>query len=322
VVVVDDGSTDGTAEIVEAIATQDERVTLVRKSNGGKADALNTGLRYVTTEVVVVVDADTIILTTTVARLVAPFADPGVDAVCGNVQVGNVRNFLTVVQDVEYVTCQNYDRRAFDALNCIGVVPGATGAWRIAAVRAVGGYSHDTLTEDADLTIAVLRNGGRIVYAPDAKSKTEVPETFGALYKQRFRWAYGTFQTLWKHRGAFGRGTLGWVGMPNHVVFQVLFPMLAPTGDAVLLYSVVTGRWGAVAWGYLMFIGMDLLGSGIALRLDGRSLWSLWVVLVQRFCHRQFMYFVTFSAALACVRGGRHGWNKLERRASVEAAEA
>ena len=116
---------------------------------------------------------------------------------------------------------------------------------------------------------------------------------------------------------SFFRGTLGWIGMPNHLVFQVLFPLLAPIGDIVLVHSAVTGRWNSVASGYLTFIGLDLLGSGIALRLDHRPLWKLWTVFVQRFCHRQFMYFVTFAAALACLRGRRHGWNKLHRHASV-----
>ncbi len=318
VLVIDDGSTDDTADVALAFAARDPRVQLLRKPNGGKADALNVGFAAAQTDLVVVIDADTIILPSTIANLVAPFVDPSIHAVCGNVQVGNVVNFLTAIQDVEYVTCQNYDRRAFDALNCIGVVPGATGAWRRHVVVDAGGYSHDTLTEDADLTIAVLRNGGRIVYAPDAKSVTEVPSTFRTLYRQRFRWAYGTFQTLWKHRSAFGRGTLGWIGMPNHMIFQVLFPMLAPIGDIVLLYSIATGQWSAVASGYLMFIGMDLLGSGIALKLDKRPLAGLWTVFVQRFCHRQFMYYVTFAAAIACLRGRRHGWNKLERQATVK----
>jgi cellulose synthase/poly-beta-1,6-N-acetylglucosamine synthase-like glycosyltransferase/spore germination protein YaaH/peptidoglycan/xylan/chitin deacetylase (PgdA/CDA1 family) len=317
VLVLDDGSHDDTAAIAQVIANRDPRVRVITKPNGGKADALNVGFRAAKTDIVVVIDADTIILPTTISRLVAPFVDEKIDAVCGNVQVGNTVNFLTRIQDVEYVTCQNYDRRAFDVLNCIGVVPGATGAWRRQAVLNAGGYSHDTLTEDADLTIAVLRNGHRIVYAPEAKSVTEVPSTFGTLYKQRFRWAYGTFQTLWKHRSAFGRGTLGWIGMPNHLIFQVLFPMLAPIGDAVLIYSMITGQWSAVASGYFMFIGMDLLGSGIALKLDHRPLTGLWTVFLQRFCHRQFMYYVTFAAALACLRGGRHGWNKLERQANV-----
>lgn len=317
VLVVDDGSSDETADIVADMAEADPRVRVLCKANGGKSSALNLGFRSAETEIVVILDADTIVLPGTLAALVGPFADPEIDAVCGNVQVGNVRNLLTALQDVEYVTCQNYDRRAFDRLNCIGVVPGATGAWRRRVVLEAGGYSHDTLTEDADLTLEVLRRGGRIVYAPEARSITEAPETVRALYRQRFRWSFGTFQTLWKHRAAFWNGTLGWVGMPNLMIFQLIFPMLAPIGDAVLLYCIVRGEWNAFVSGYFTFLGMDVLGSAVAFKLDQRRLWGIWTVLIQRFCYRQFMYVVTFSALIACIRGRRHGWNKLERLASV-----
>ena len=200
--------------MVEAWAERDLRVSLIRQRNAGKASALNRGLRAVEEEILVTIDADTLVLRETVSNLVKPLADPTVDAVCGNVQVGNIRNLLTSFQSVEYVTSQNYDRRAFDSVNCILVVPGATGAWRRSTLLKVGAYSADTLTEDADLTLSILKAGGRITYAPLAKSITEAPQNLGALFRQRFRWCYGTLQCLWKHRGSFGKGALGWVGCP------------------------------------------------------------------------------------------------------------
>jgi hypothetical protein len=234
------------------------------------------------------------------------------------VQVGNNRKLLTALQDVEYVTSQNYDRRAFEVLNCISVVPGATGAWRRSSVLAAGGYSHDTLTEDADLTFAILRRGGRIVYAPMARSLTEAPESVLALFKQRFRWSYGTLQVLWKHRAAMGRGGLGLIAMPNMILFQVIFPLLAPLGDIILVLSLLRGDFNAVAVGYVTFLMMDLVGSAIAFALDRRSPRSMWVVLIQRFCYRQFLYVVTLRSLIAAIVGRRHGWNKLERLATVE----
>ncbi|MFO0626477.1 MAG: glycosyltransferase family 2 protein [Polyangiales bacterium] len=132
-------------------------------------------------EIVVAVDADTVVSSSAIARMVAHFADPRVTAVCGNVEVGNVRSTFTGFQAVEYVTSQNFDRRAFAALNCIGVVPGALGAWRRDAVLAAGGYSHDTLVEDADLTLTLLRAGAVITYEPGAVARTEAPETLAAL---------------------------------------------------------------------------------------------------------------------------------------------
>ena len=317
VTVIDDGSKDETAELVRAFAAKEPRVTLITQSNAGKSAALNNGFAQATEEYVVTIDADTITFPHTIRKLMEPFADPKVDAVCGNVQVGNVHNMLTAFQNVEYVTSQNYDRRAFDVLNCISVVPGATGAWRRTKVLEVGGYAHSTLTEDADMTFAMLAAGARITYAPEATSATEAPETLSALFRQRFRWAFGTFQCFWKHRRSLGRGTLGLVAMPNMFLFQFLFPLLAPIGDALLLYCLWRGDFSPVAVGYLMFLGMDLVGAVVAFMLDRRPPAMAWVILVQRFYYRQFLYVVTFAALLAVLRGGRRGWNKLVRTGTV-----
>ncbi len=315
--VVDDGSTDSTAELVSDVAARDSRVRLVRARAGGKAAALNAGLRAASADVVVTMDADTLLAPQTIGRLVAPFDDPSVDAVCGNVEVGNVRNVLTAFQSVEYVTSQNFDRRAFERLNCITVVPGATGAWRRRRVLDVGGYSADTLTEDADLTLQVLSRGGRVVYAPDARSRTEAPETVAALARQRFRWSFGTFQCMWKHRRSFFRGTLGWVGLPNLFLFQVLLPALSPIGDAVFLAALIAGDVRPVLAGYLLFLGMDAAASAMAFAFERRSPRLMWTILIQRFFYRQFMYVVTLRALVAALRGARHGWNKLSRLGTV-----
>jgi cellulose synthase/poly-beta-1,6-N-acetylglucosamine synthase-like glycosyltransferase len=318
--VIDDGSTDETAALAERIAVRDPRVTLISQARTGKAAALNRGFEGAAEEFVVTIDADTIVLPHTVRKLVEPFADPSIDAVCGNVQVGNVTNVLTAFQSVEYVTSQNYDRRAFDHLNCISVVPGATGAWRRRAVLAAGGYSSQTLTEDTDLTLSVLARGGRITYAPFAQSVTEVPETAAALFRQRFRWSFGALQCLWKHRRELGTGTLGWIALPNMFLFQVLFPLLAPFGDLILLFCLLRRDIPPVAVGYMMFLAMDLVGSGVAFRLDRRRLRGIWVVFVQRFFYRQFMYVVTFAAVIGALRGRRHGWRKLERTGAIPLA--
>ncbi|MEI7954577.1 MAG: glycosyltransferase, partial [Verrucomicrobiota bacterium] len=317
IMVVDDGSTDDTAAIVAGYALQHPQVSLVTKPNGGKWSALNAGFTASRREYLVTIDADTIVPPGTIGELIAPFADPQVDAVCGNVQVGNIHNILTAFQDLEYVTTQNYDRRAFHALNCISVVPGATGAWRRQSVLNADGYSPQTLTEDADLTLTMLTQGAKIVYAPDARSVTEAPDSCPALFKQRLRWSFGTFQCLWKHRRQLFNGSLGWVAMPNLLCFQVIYPLLSPIGDVVFVLSLLRGDFGAVAIGYLIFLAMDLVGSLIAFRLDGRSARTLWVVLIQRFFYRQFMYLVAFRSILEAIKGGRQAWNKLDRKGSV-----
>ena len=318
VMVVDDGSSDDTADVVRAIAASEPRVTLLQKQNGGKAHAANYGIQHAKGEIVVAVDADTIVMPGSIERLVSHFVDPTVTAVCGNVEVGNVNSWLTRFQAIEYVTSQNFDRRAFALLNCVSVVPGALGAWRREAIMAVGGYSSDTLTEDADLTLTILRAGARIVYEPRAIGRTEAPETVSGLLKQRFRWTYGTYQCLYKHRKVFFRGTLGWIGLPNMVVFQVLFAALSPIGDLVMVLSFFRGDYGAFLAGYVAFLLMDVCGSLLAFVLDGKPVRWLWMLLIQRFTYRQMMYYVSLKAMLAAMQGARHGWRKLDRTGTVD----
>ena len=322
ILVIDDGSTDKTVEVVEAMAAEHPCIRLIRQANAGKSAAANNALRQAKGEIVVAVDADTLVSADAIPKLVAHFANPDVTAVCGNVEVGNVNGVFTTFQAIEYVTSQNFDRRAFSSLNCISVVPGALGAWRRDAVLAAGGYSHDSLTEDADLTLTILQRGGRVVYEPEAYGRTEAPESLGALLRQRFRWTYGTYQCLWKHRSAFFKGTLGWVGLPNMVVFQVLFPVLSPIGDIMMVLSIWRGDWGAFLSGYLAFLAMDMCGSLLAFTLDRKPLRWLPLLLVQRFSYRQIMYYVCFRAMMSALRGRKHGWRKLERTGSLTTAAA
>jgi cellulose synthase/poly-beta-1,6-N-acetylglucosamine synthase-like glycosyltransferase len=318
IVVVDDGSTDGTAAAVADVARIHLQVELICKPNGGKFSALNLGFNEAWEQYIVTIDADTIILPDTVRRLVARFANPTVDAVCGNVLVGNRDGLLTQMQDAEYVTSQNYDRRAFDAANCIPVVPGACGAWRRRAVLRAGGYSSDTLTEDADLTLTMLCGGAKIVYEPLARARTEAPRNTAALLRQRFRWGYGTFQSLWKHRRHFARGSVGWIALPNLLLFQVIFPALAPLSLLVVAVSLLRGAWLLPLIWFLVFVVVDLAGAAVAFLLEKRSLRDLWVVMAQRFYYRPFMYVITLRSLLAALRGSRHGWNKLDRHATVQ----
>lgn len=319
ILVVDDGSTDDTADVVRALAASQPRVRLICQPNGGKAKAANHALTIARGEIVVAVDADTIVAPDAIPKMVAHFASPDVTAVCGNIAVGNVNGLFTAFQAIEYVTSQNFDRRAYSTLNCISVVPGALGAWRREAVLAAGGYSDETLTEDADLTLAILRRGGRVVYEPEAHGMTEAPESLRALLKQRFRWTYGTYQCLWKHRGGFFKGALGWIGLPNMVIFQVIFPLLSPIGDVIMVASIFHGDWKAFLAGYVAFLAMDICGSVLAFTLDHKPMRWLPLLLVQRFTYRQIMYYVCFKAMLAAVKGARHGWRKLDRTGSVDA---
>jgi peptidoglycan-N-acetylglucosamine deacetylase len=331
VIVIDDGSTDATSAIVTAAFADEPRVRLVRLANGGKARALNHALTLAKGEILVALDADTQFEPTTIARLARWFADPAVGAVAGNAKVGNRVNLVTRWQALEYITAQNLERRALARLNAMTVVPGAVGAWRASAIASVGGYPADTLAEDQDLTIAIQRAGWRVHYDQYAIAWTEAPQTLHALAKQRFRWAFGTLQCLYKHRAIIARGRprgLAWIGLPQAVLFQILFAAISPIIDLALLVNIAM-TWESVeahGWAqsrhdvesmlifWLAFTAIDLLAGTVAFALERREQWRLlWLLIPQRIGYRQLAYYVVLKALAQALRGPQVGWGKLER---------
>ncbi len=337
VIVIDDGSSDDTAGTVTQAFAGEPRVRVLRQANAGKASALNRGIAVATGELLVCLDADTLFTPETLGRLVAHFDDARVGAVAGNVKVGNRINVWTRWQALEYITSQNLDRRAYALLDAITVVPGAVGAWRKSAVEAVGGFVSDTLAEDMDLTWRLRRAGWRIENDTTALGFTEAPDSLPTLYRQRFRWSFGTLQCLWKHRGALGR--VGWFGrlaLPTLWVFQIGFPILSPIIDLQVLVTLVmfvqnwltrallTQDWqplpnaveslSTVGFLYLFFFLLELLGAGIAIGIERERKRLLWWLFWQRFVYRQVMYAVVWRAVRTAITGRLAGWGKLERK--------
>ncbi len=323
VVVIDDGSTDGTAETVEDLGLPGVKV--IRQPNSGKAAALNAGLAGSSGEVVVMVDADTVFEADTLRRLVEPFADASVGAAAGNTKVGNRRRLLGLWQHIDYVTGFNLDRRLYDVLRCMPTVPGAVGAFRRQAIQAAGGFSTATLAEDTDLTIAIGRAGWRVVYVEEARGWTETPATLAGLWRQRYRWSYGTLQAVWKHRSALWRrepGKVGHRGLPFLVLFQIVLPVLAPLIDVFAIYGVVFLDPLPVLIYWLAF-NLLQLGIGVyAFRLDGESLRPLWALPLQQFVYRQLMYLVIVQSMISAVRGLGLRWQHVERTGEVEVLNA
>ncbi|MET0309066.1 MAG: glycosyltransferase [Sphingomonas sp.] len=334
-IVADDGSKDATSAIVAREFGDDPRVLLLTLENGGKASALNRALQSAKGEVIIALDADTQFEPETISRLARWFVDPELGAVAGNAQVGNRVNLVTRWQAVEYITAQNLERRALAGFNAITVVPGAVGAWRRAALDAVGGYPEDTLAEDQDLTIAIQRAGWRVSYDTDAVAWTEAPESFKSLAKQRYRWAFGTLQCLWKHRGVYRDGTargLAWVGLPQAWIFQIGFAAISPLIDLALVVAILStglavwqhgweqtsGDVGTMGLYWLAFTAIDIGCGWVAYRLNSRRIRYPAVLLVmQRFVYRQLMYWVVLRAISSAVGGWWVGWGKLERSGRV-----
>ncbi len=325
VIVVDDGSTDGTADIVEGLAP--ERVRLLRKPNGGKASALNAGVAATGAPVIVMVDADTIFEPETLRRLVQPLGDRSVGAVSGNTKVGNRRRLLGRWQHIEYVTGFNLDRRMYEVLQCTPTVPGAIGAFRRDALVEVGGVSEQTLAEDTDLTLAIGRTGRRVVYAEDARAWTEAPSTLGDLWRQRHRWSYGTMQAVWKHKGAlFARDPrerrIGRLALPYMFLFQIVLPIGAPLIDLFALYALLFGNAVPVLGFWLGFNALQLLVATFAFRMDREPLGPLWALPLQQFVYRQLMYVVIIESTVSALLGARAHWRHLTRTGDIEVKTA
>jgi peptidoglycan-N-acetylglucosamine deacetylase len=333
IIVVDDGSTDRTGALLDEHFGDDPRVHIIHQGNRGKSAALSLAMAQARTQIVVTIDADTEIEPDAISKLLRHFSDPRIAAVAGNVKVGNRTRWLTRWQALEYITSQNMEKRAFDLLNCITVVPGALGAWRKEAIEAAGGITSDTVAEDADLTIAIRRRGWRISYDEEAIAWTEAPETAGALIRQRFRWTFGTLQSFWKHRDTLLRpkyGTLGWIALPNIFVFQLVLPLISPIIDLMFLGSLALWALGELhiarlpqLWTtadvqksiffFVAFLLIDVLTCMVAFALEHKEDWTLLApVLLQRFYYRQLMYVVLFRSVKEAVSGRPVGWRGVE----------
>jgi cellulose synthase/poly-beta-1,6-N-acetylglucosamine synthase-like glycosyltransferase/peptidoglycan/xylan/chitin deacetylase (PgdA/CDA1 family)/spore germination protein YaaH len=340
---IDDGSKDNTYNVVKEAFKDSLRVKVFTKPNGGKASALNYGIAQSQNEFIVGIDADTQLVPNALAELLAGFYEDRVGAVAGNVQVGNQVNTLTRWQAVEYTTAQNFDRMAFDVLNCITVVPGAIGAFRRTAIQEAGGFTTDTLAEDCDLTMRILRKGWRVKQNNSAIAITEAPESFAQFRKQRFRWSFGVMQAFWKNKDALLQPRyrcLGLVALPNILFFQLFLPLFAPLADLILISELVTGGGGDMLNLYLVFMAIDLFCALLAFTFEGvirwktlfewktwvnPSKWKLWLILLlfpQRIVYRPIMYVILFKSYIKALKGELMGWGVLKRTGNINLSQA
>jgi peptidoglycan-N-acetylglucosamine deacetylase len=328
IIFVDDGSRDKTFEKVYDAFKGNRKVFVYTKINGGKASALNFGIEKSNADYVVCIDADTQLKSDAVSLLMKKFDEENVAAVAGNVKVGNEVNMITRWQSIEYITSQNFDRRAFDLLNCITVIPGAIGAFRKDAILIAGGFTTDTLAEDCDLTMRLLRNGYIVRNCTAAISYTEAPETFKQFLKQRFRWSFGVMQCFWKHRDTiFNKKykNFGMVAMPNILIFQIILPILAPLADIILVLSLLAASFGIVVASiphiilyYFIFTLVDIAGAALAFAYEKENHLKLIWMLPQRLVYRQMMYYILIKSFNKAIKGELQGWGALKRTGRVK----
>jgi cellulose synthase/poly-beta-1,6-N-acetylglucosamine synthase-like glycosyltransferase len=341
VMVVDDGSRDRTLEVAETAYAREiaaGHVQVFTKENEGKAAALNYALDRMDDEIFVGIDADTLIAADAISKLIPHFQDPRIGAMAGNAKVGNRVNLWTSWQALEYITSQNFERRALDLLHVVTVVPGAIGAWRTAPVKAAGGYPLNTVAEDADLTMNLIEQGWKVDYEDRALAFTEAPINAKGLMRQRFRWSFGTLQAIWKHRAAFVRNkAMGLFALPNILIFQMFLPLVSPFIDLLFVWGTANylvnrhyhpeaasaASFEKLVVYFLGFLVIDFITSSVAFSLERRHPankgdgWLLFHIWLQRFAYRQIFSLVLAKTLKRAIDGKPFNWDKLERTAKM-----
>jgi cellulose synthase/poly-beta-1,6-N-acetylglucosamine synthase-like glycosyltransferase len=315
IIVINDGSKDNTAAEVESVirAYPNDQVRLITIENGGKARALNIGLANAQYDIIVVLDADAVLDKEALWHFTKHFVDEHVGAVAGKVRTTASSTLLDLFQMLEYAIGQNIDKRAFSTVGAVGVVPGPAGAWRRTLLNALGGFKTDTLAEDQDMTLTVLRSGAKVVYEEQAIAYTETPHTIKDFLKQRFRWVYGTMQCFWKHKAAYSEphanNAVTLFVLPNVFIFNIVLPLIYPFADSALIVGLFMGDWRSLLLPFLLFTAFDVMYAmwGVWKEKDAWKL--LLAVPLQRIVYRQLLYYSVIKGVVRACEGTGSAWN-------------
>jgi cellulose synthase/poly-beta-1,6-N-acetylglucosamine synthase-like glycosyltransferase len=339
IIVVDDGSTDRTYEI--ALSYSDRGVKVISRPNGGKAAALNHGLQFASGEIMVCVDADSMVGRTSLAEMMRKFEDPDVVAVAGNIKVLNRNTFLSACQALEYIFDINIARRGLDTFGAVIVVPGCLGAFRTEALKNSAGWDTETVVEDFDTTIKIFKGGafdqythtstqdpdmqattkglkaGKVVQASSAAvGYTEAPENLSDLWKQRQRWYRGNFQTLFKHRDAFINsryGALYSLSFPYIVISMMFIPLSMIAVFVTAVMAIMDGYILQLLMIFGVFTILQLIISILAIELDDEDLKLAWYAPFFVIGYKHLLDFIKMKAFIDVITRQKMGWDKLER---------
>ncbi len=338
-ILVNDGSKDKTAKIIQNYADHDKRISLVNVPNGGKAKALESGMSKTKSQWLVFCDADTIFAPDSLRQFALIAAlDYRLGAIAAKIVVGNDNNLLTRAQLIEYDIAYKFVKASQDITNMITVVPGAAGLWKHSALTKAGGFRADTLAEDTDTTMRVIAGGNRVGYRSNIEAYTEAPEKLTMLYKQRTRWQLGNMQAIFKHRkGVFNPkyGTLGVMGLPLfyiELISAITYPVILAI-TAVLLWSEglfsiqkMSSIFDDPAKNTIIILGLLMLAIELCMTLfvivtSKKSIKSkvklILTVPYYVVIYKMYLSIFTIVSLLRALRGKMYGWGHLQRTASV-----
>jgi cellulose synthase/poly-beta-1,6-N-acetylglucosamine synthase-like glycosyltransferase len=314
IIFVDDGSKDNTLRIATRYKDQ---IKILHKENGGKATALNYGIQYTTGEIIVIVDADTIIGRHSLKEIVKGFeVNEHVAAVAGNIKVRNVTNWITKCQALEYITGIQIVRRAFDVFGSITIVPGALGAFKKSYLLEAGAYGKDTIVEDFDQTIKLLKAGLITQGSSKATAYTEAPNTIRDFIAQRKRWYRGNMQVLKRHSDGLTNPRYGYLqklSLPYLFLGMVITPIIGFTATANAILGVIMGDGWYVLQVLLIFTTVHYLMTALALRIDGEDQKMLWYAGFLVFGFKQIVDALLLKAIIEQLRNKKATWTSAKR---------
>lgn len=329
IIIVNDGSTDNTKEVTEALVgyqkgrLSDIKVSLINKPNGGKAQALNAGIKYSKAEIVLCMDGDSQLSPDSIKVAVRHFSNPEIGAVAGNVKVINRGKLLTDLQALEYIEGLNMARSAQSFVNLVNIIPGPIGLFRKKAIEEAGFYSSDTFAEDADLTLKILANGWKIYYEPNSISYTEAPEKLHELLKQRYRWTRGIIQSIRKHKKLminptinFGDTFIMWTMAYEALIWPVM------NIAANLFFIVAAIFFGFTSLIFFWWAGLALLDLVTALYCIAVEKEEFRLVPYSLIYRMVFILIIDVSKVMSTIEeflGIRMSWGKLERVGALKA---
>lgn len=323
IIVVDDGSTDDTYEKAVGVARESEDipVRVITKRNGGKAEALNTGMSVARGEFILNMDGDSKLSRNTLRACIKHFENPRVGAVAGNVKVINRENIWTNIQALEYVEGLAMARKAQSFMRVVNIIPGPLGLFRKSVLQQVGGYDHDTFAEDCDLTLKILMRGWHIEYEPTAIAWVESPSRLLDLLKQRYRWTRGILQATEKHSHALWQPRKA--GINCFILWYMLFegiiwPFSTVIGNLFFVYlGLQYGLATLLFFWWLQLTVLDVVAAAycVVVEEEEPSL-IIYAVMFRLF----YINIIDVSKVFATIeewRGTAMTWGKLEREGKL-----
>ncbi len=324
VIVVDDGSNDDTYALASQVSRESSkvRVRVVTKKNGGKADALNTGIALARGEFVMCMDGDTKLSKNALRAMIRHFDDPRVGGVAGNVRILNRENFLTKVQALEYIEGLAMVRKAQSFVRTVNIIPGPCAMFRKSVVRSLGGYDLDTFAEDCDMTLKLVVAGYHIAYEPLAVAWVETPSRLLDLLKQRYRWTRGILQAMRKHRYVFKHplksGFLTSMTLWYMFFEGILWPISNILGSVFFAYvGLKHGVVSFVVFWWLQLTLLDVIAASYCVIIEKEDPRLILYAPLFRIYYMSIIDVAKVIATFEEMRGTRMTWGKLEREGKL-----